>query len=809
MRYYILFCLCILFNLEGFTSEKILGVVQDKVSRHTLSGTNVQFVKSKIGTATDSFGRFEIALSPVANDTLLLTFMGYKATKIPAPELDIGNKINYIELERTILILDELRVEADRFESEMRSLEMEPGSIRLSYKDIRLVPYSIYPDINRSLQFLPGVHSTNDLTSELNVRGGSPDQNLVLLEGVPVYYPFHIFGIASAFNADMVGEVHSSPGGFSAQYGNRLSSVLDIKAHSAQKPLELSADLSLLGADVTASGRWKSKLDWIVSVRKSYYDIILKNLGDGAPYAFHDIFSKLSYTPNLNNTFSIMYFDFRDRFTERYQDQERLQYSPEDPNDYITYKWDYKGSFYWKNRLFSLWWDRRFSNSLFLQAKLYSSLAGNVFATEKQSSFPNDVPEKYGPLIEQILEQDKKNRVKVDNDFKDLGAKLSFHWAPSPQFMFKGGIQQNQYRTNYGWGNNQLPFTPLYNYQEHIRLYFDNAPDYFDYRRTFKMSSGYAELLWVFGEKYFLRPGFRAVKWSGSSKINIEPRLNFKYKLNQNWAIKTAYGRFSQGIATSLEDGLVNFLRLYFPVTDSLDLETADHYIFSMDYQSDSRTEISLTTYLKNYNGLLKAVGPDPNFIQLPGKAYGLELSAKGRLLGWNGWLSATVSRTWRSFNGVKYDTNWDQRYRLDTFASKKIGKNWTFSWAWVLYSGVPYVADYYVAAVRHINWSKPLDQQEQELYNTIYIDVPPGKIRFPWYHRLDISLEKEFHFSTWHMNVYFSVRNLYARRNVLYYTEPGSLSYDTKNGKYVDWYVKHPFAWLPPIPTVGLRFVI
>ena len=809
MRYYILFSLFILLNLKGFAIERIQGVVQDKVSRHTLSGANVQFMKIKIGTVTDSYGRFEITPSPVANDTLLMTFMGYKAKRIPVSELLVGDKVNYIELKRTILILDELRVEADRYKSEIRSLKMEPGSIRLDFQDIRTVPYSIYPDVNRSLQFLPGVISTNDLTSELNVRGGSPDQNLVLLEGVPVYYPFHVFGIASAFNADMVGEVHFSPGGFSAQYGNRLSSVLNIKAHSPQKKLEMSADLSLLGADVTASGRWKSKFDWIVSFRKSYYDILLKKLGDGVPYAFHDIFSKLSYKPNQNNTFSVLYFDFRDRFTEVHQDQERLYYSPENPDDYITYKWDYEGNFSWKNRLWCLSWDHRFHNKLSIQAKLYRSLAGNVFDTNKQTSFPDDFPSKYGPLIKQILEQDRMNKVKVDNDFTDQSALLSFNWDPSPSLTFLGGIQRTQFQTNYGWGNNQLPFTPLYNYQEHIRLYFDNAPDYFNYKQNFMVTAGYGEMLWDIKEKYHLRAGLRATKWSPLQKILLAPRLNLKYNLCKDLSVKAAYGYFSQGLATSLEQGLVNFLPLFFPVNDSLKLETAKQYIFSLDYNSGKSLQVSLTSFLKNYNNLIKSVGPHPDFIQIHGKAYGLEFLAKGCLWGWKTWLAATISRTYRTINGIQYDTNWDQRYRFDLFASKNIGKSWSFSWAWVLYSGVPYIADYYVAAVRHVDWSKPLDQQDQDLYDTILIDVPPGKIRFPWYHRLDISFEKEFHFSTWHLDVYFSVRNLYARRNVLYYTEPGSLSYDTKNGKYVDYYIKHPFTWLPPIPTVGLRFII
>jgi len=158
-------------------------------------------------------------------------------------------------------------------------------------------------------------------------------------------------------------------------------------------------------------------------------------------------------------------------------------------------------------------------------------------------------------------------------------------------------------------------------------------------------------------------------------------------------------------------------------------------------------------------------------------------------------------------FDGVKTDTNWDQRYRLDTYFSRPLGRGWAFSGSFVIYSGVPYYAEHYVSAIRSIQGGN-IANMDQDYYDLVYIDVPPGKIRNPWYHRLDVSFEKEFHFNTWHMGFYFGIRNLYARRNVLYYEEYGSLGYETRNGKYVNYYIKHPYKWLPPIPTVGVRIV-
>ncbi|MBN2008925.1 TonB-dependent receptor [candidate division KSB1 bacterium] len=803
------YILCLMISTVIFTSHSALtkpvtlsGTVQDQASRHTLMGANIFFINSRTGTTSDRYGRFNLRFANTVTDTLVISYIGYEKAKIVILP-DSNEKFEFhIALKRLSLIFDELIVEGDRYADDIRFLDMDAGAVRMNLSELRLIPYAITPDINRSLMFLPGVISSNDLTNELNVRGGSPDQNLVLLEGVPVYYPFHVFGLASAFNPDLIGEVHFSPGGCSAQYGERLGSVMNVRAHSPQKSLETSADISLIATDLTASGRWNKRFEWIVSGRKSYYDLLFKGNDNQIPYAFYDLFTRVAFTPDSNNTISAMLFGFRDRFRDEQKYRSRLY--DDNYEKYTHYQEMDQRDYSWQNQLASVSWDRRWNKTLSTHIQGYSSIAENHFNSRTLFEFPVNLPSEYEAKKNIILEADRIPGVNVTNQLTDYTTKLTFDWKPNSSTVLTGGIQHTWFNTDYGWGRSDVPTTPILQYEDYIKLYFDYAPEsQFDFVRHFKMYNGYIDALRDITPSLHLRAGIRSTKWSVQDKKTFEPRINVNYDLSDNITLKTAYGHYTQGISTALEDGVIGFMRLYFPVGDSLSLETADHYILGFEYLTKSGHRLSINAYMKDYNNLIKSVGPAPNFIQTPGKAYGLELFSQWKLFGWNNWTAFTLARSYRTIDGTNYDTNWDQRYRIDIYASKSIFKNWKFSCSWVLYSGVPYSMDNFIAGVHSINW----ETQNTDHYTSIFVEIPPNHIRYPWYHRLDISLTKEFHFSTWHMEMYLSVRNAYSRKNPLYYKN-SEVAYFTRNGEMVDYHVEHPFKWLPPIPTVGIRVV-
>ena len=809
MKYKNIIFLLLVFYANLCAGVRIKGTIQDLATRHTLANANIVLCQSRIGTSSDKHGNFELHIPGNKPDTLMVSFMGYEHKRIPISPHISDSLVLYIDLVQTVLTLNELKVEADRYADEIRSLKMDPGATRVRLKELRAVPFTLFPDINRSLQFLPGVISTNELTNELNVRGGNPDQNLTLLDGVPVYYPFHVFGIASAFNPDMVGEVQFSPGGFSARYGNRLSSAMNVRSHSPHKKLEMSTDISLLTASMTISSRLNNNLECVGSFRKSFYDLLFKGTENAVPYAFYDGFGKLVWTPDSSNTVNVMYFSFKDRFRDENTDQKSLYASYENPLEYLLYDGISQRDYSWRNKLYSLSWDHRWKKGLTTTLQAYSSLVANNFQTHSYLEFPDNIPPKYDQAKEEAIEQNKSDPIDVTNTLTDRTIKMDLNWKPATFLDVNGGLQYSHFSTNYGWGKSGFPNTAIIDYKDYIRLYFDDAPDtYFNFDKGFHSKAGFAELFFKNVNNFNLRLGLRATDWSYQQDISLDPRVNVSYNLSDNWTVKTAYGHVTQGMATALEDGPIGFLRLYFPVGDSLKPESVDHFVAGVEYESTHGSRMTLNGYIKEYDNIIKSVGPQPNFIQTPGRALGLEFFVQSEIFGWDSWLAVTLARTYRLVESSKLDTNWDQRYRFDLFASKHIGKNWRFSWSWVLYSGIPYSKETYDSAIRDANWTIGLDSPQDDSFDGISMNVPPGRIRYPWYHRLDISLAREFHFSTWHMEFYFSMRNVYARKNVLYY-KPGGLSCDTHQGHFINYYIKHPFRWLPPIPTLGLRVVL
>lgn len=797
----------LLFSVGLFSQDKISGIILDQTSREPINGANVFLFQSRVGTISDDQGRFVLEVAKSNNDTLIISKIGYEDKKFGIELLlRTGSSIK-IFLNRKVLNMSEILIEGERYGDKVYMIRMDPGAIKMSSKEIRSIPYTFFPDINRSLHFLPGVVINNELSSEIYVRGGGPDQNLVLLEGVPVYYPFHVFNIASAFNSDALGEIFFSPGGFSAKYNNRLSSVLDLRSHSPQKPFELKANISMVSADVTVGTSWKKCIEWLCSFRKSYYDLFFKNTNGGVPYKFYDAYAKIAIRPDSNDTVSAMVFAFQDRFRDENIVQNHLN-NPEAEPPVITYKTITQHDFSWSNQIFSISWDRHWPTNLNTRLQIYKSMAGNDFARKSQSQFPDKLPPAYESDKGNILSHERQEFANTNNIFADKTMLFSFDWKPRHNFTINAGLTQTNFEAHYEWGHNEKPMTALYDYQDQLRLYFDYAPDIFSFKKDFNLRSGYMDINYHPAPSFQVRTGIVVNQWLNRPDKSIEPRLNFAYDLSSKWRVKAAHGHYTQGIATALEEGAIGFLRLYFPIEDSLSLESADHYIFAFEYNDSQLRKFIFSAYLKNYKNIIKSTGLEPNFLHTPMRSLGIEISAYNRLLGWEYSLAASISKSFRVINNERNDTNWDQRYRFNVYASKDIWKRWRISWSWFLASGTPFSKEQYLAVVRSPNSYTGDVRLDQDYFETIDISIPAGRIRYPWYHRFDLSFARLFQFSKYQIETYFAIRNLYARRNVLYYEE-SKLVEDKGNNQSHRSYVIHPFKWLPPIPTVGIRFLL
>jgi len=319
----------IFLSLSLLNGASISGFVRDKHNGEPLPYTNVLLSETTIGTASDVNGYFILPNVPEGTFTMKVMMIGYKTLEETVTVMDFNLRLDF-DLEKTALELGQITVSAERMRFEKR---VEISRINLTNQDIRRVPAFIEADIFRTLQLLPSVNSSNDFNAALIVRGGSPDENLILLDGAEVYNPYHIGGVFSTFNADMISDTEFLAGGFPADYGGRLSSILKITARegdsrngrlSQNNPIKkywdfskANGDISLLSSKFLAEGPL-NKGSWMISGRRTYFDQFISLyywLKDEDPpfnYYFWDTHIKLKTSPNKYNQFQYSQFSGKD-----------------------------------------------------------------------------------------------------------------------------------------------------------------------------------------------------------------------------------------------------------------------------------------------------------------------------------------------------------------------------------------------------------------------------------------------------------------------------------------------------------------
>ncbi len=777
------------------------GVILDSRTGRPLDEANIELLIAHLGTSSNQYGEFIFTQIPTNKDTLRISFMGYKTAFIPITlQQEKPFHLN-IKLSPEVIPLPEVRIEAQRFRDETYDLALEPSARRIQSQEIKNIPAVALPDLYRALQKVPGVTFTNEASSQMNVRGGNFDQNLVMLDGVVVYYPFHFLGIISSFNVDMIEDVDFSLGGFSARYGDRLSSVLNIHTKRPQKNFPHSLNISLIGADLTTGGKIGNSLGWMFSGRTGTFDLVNQFIND-LPYTFYDALLKLEFQRN-HHCFSLSLFMNKDKM---YSDQKSDNYLESSiDTTRMKYQEIYRDNYSWSNMIASLKWDAFLTDQIRFQVQTYMSGVQNHFRNDFLAEFPKDLDEKFfqdKEEVDQIIARKNEDYgALVKNRFGDWTVKNTMTWDISQSFRLYTGCQFTQFQTRYGWQG-------LYDIGDEIKLFFDDASDTLEYEKRFNSAAFYGEASFDITPRFHIRQGFRFSKWSFLEKTTIEPRFNLKYDITENWDFKLTCGRYTQGISTALEEGLIGFLELYFPADVGNQIETADHFIASIVYRRPAVFDISLSGYYKKFDGLIKSIGPEPVFTQTPGRALGLEIELKGKLFGFEGWMSYVWSNSRRSYDGTTYDTNFDQRHRLQIFATRELGRGWVASASWEFHTGQPYSPETYYALINSYDiWVplySPLDNPDP-WYTSYEIDIPRGRIRYPPYHRMDISIMKTIQKKGFSLAPYISVRNVYYRKNVLFYRSP-HFTYDFKNGKWVNPHIdRDPFT-LPIIPTIGLR---
>ncbi len=749
--------LFVLSTISGLAQNKytISGYIKDSLNGETLIGASIAVQGQTKGITSNLYGFYSITLEE-GKYLLICTFIGYRV-KAVSIDLKADTRINFEVLPKSYLA-EEVVVSSKKRDANVKNAQM--GKFTLPMEQIRSIPAFLGEvDLLKTIQFLPGVRNAGEGSAGIYVRGGGPDQNLILLDDAPVYNTGHLFGFFSIFNSDAIKNVTLIKGGMPAQYGGRLSSVLDVsmKEGNNQK-FQVDAGIGVIASRLSIQGPIKkNKSSFILSGRRTYIDAIAKpfikstSQFKGSGYYFYDLNAKVNYI---------------------FSDKDRLYlsgYFGRDVFDYVNGKQSLKFNIPWGNSTGTLRWNHVFNNKLF----------GNTTAVYNDYNFSFNAAQNDFEL-------------KLASGIRDLSLKQDFDLYPYTGHKLKFGgiytyhkftpsvISGRQDSTVFKPNNAQIKYAheaALYlqddwEINDKIKIHAGLRYSWFQQTGPYKIyqtdDNGNRTDSTVFGRG-------KAVKNYGG----LEPRFTARYALNDETSIKGSVTRNLQYIHLVSNAGTTLPTDIWVPSTYKVRPQISWLYALGLFKNfKDNMYETSLEVYYKQMQNQIEyAEGYVPSslddtensFVFGKGWSYGAELfinKTKGRLTGWVGY---TLSWTWRQFPdlnfGEKYPAKYDRRNDMSVVAMYELSKKWKLSASFVFGTGNSATLPQRFYIVGGI-----LTQE----YSRI------NEYRLPSYHRLDFSAiltPKKNIKRKWKSEWVFSVYNAYNRRNpyFIYFDQTGS----------------------------------
>lgn len=739
-------CLLCLFTLAGFAQQKVTlsGYIKDGLNGEALIGATVFVRELNLAAETNHFGFYAISVDPGVYH-IVFSYVGFETDE------------RLFQMLQSTSYTAELRQKAEMQEVVVRATDeqgaqvgnTEMGTVSLSIGRIRKLPVLFGEvDVLKALQLMPGVQSAGEGNSGFYVRGGGPDQNLILLDDAVVYNPGHLFGFFSVFNSDAVKNISLIKGNMPAQYGGRLSSVVDVSMKEGNmKEHHLEGGVGLIASRVMLEGPFdKDKGSFMVSARRTYIDLLIKpfikgTTLSGSGYYFYDANLKANYVLGQRDRLYLSGYFGRDKFTFR--------------NEGDLFRADIP----WGNTTATLRWNHLFSNRVFMNvAAIYNAYSFSFLGGQ------NDFEVKLSSGI-----KDGGGKVDIDyyttsNHHIRLGANYTYHKFIPNQVSGRSG------QTNF------RPDNALIKYAHESGLYIQ---DDFELGRRFRVNAGLryswfgqSGPYWRFG--YDLNNEKVDSSFYGGSQIvkaygGLEPRLNIRYQLSDHSSLKASASRSFQYIHLVTNNGTTLPTDLWVPSTFVVQPQESWQYAFGYFRDFLQRQVVaSVELYYKSMaNQIEYRPGYTPtdvtrdqelDFVFGKGRAYGAEFfinKTKGKLTGWIGY---TLSWTYRRFpalnNNDWYPAKYDRRHDLTAVATYEWNKRWTFSSVFVFGSGnaITLPTNYYF-----------IEQQVTPEYSRI------NEYRLFPYHRLDLSATyepKPKKPKKWTNSWVFSIYNVYSRQN-------------------------------------------
>ncbi|NUM31162.1 MAG: carboxypeptidase-like regulatory domain-containing protein [Bacteroidetes bacterium] len=734
------------FSLHAQKSE-IRGFVYNKKTGEPISYASVVVIENKAGATTDANGFYILPKLFAGTYNVSVSALGFDTVVL---KIEIsGNKAylrNFFLLDKGI-DLGEVNVTAER---QKKQKDVYISITNITSKELKMIPsVGGEPDLVQFLQVLPGVVFTGDQGGQLYIRGGSPVMNRVMLDGMTIYNPFHSIGLFSVFDADVIKNTEVYSAGFGAEYGGRISAIIDVKTRDGDKNIiKGKANINTFTSKLMLEGPLKkfdsetgSSSSFIFSYKNSFLNkssnMFYKYAGnDKLPYSFEDLYGKISFNSTSGSKISFFGFNHSDRV---------------DFKNSSKYNWNSNG----------------FGGKFLLLPSGSSTLINTTFTWSNYNMSQT--------------EKDEKPRSSGINGFY---AGMSFiNYLGKDELQY--GIEINGFRTDFN----------LYNAVNRKINQYENTTEL----------NGFVRYKYLgFNKKLIIESGFRLQYYASFNDLSPEPRIRFKYNINKRFRIKSSGGIYSQNLMSASSDkDVVNLFYGFLSGPDEYPekvgnkkftnrLQKALHGVAGIEFDFNKENEINLEFYIKEFTQLTN-INRDKIFDDTPenqkhpwylrkdyigetGRAFGYDITYKAsysRLYFWSVYSYNNVSR----YDGIdKYQPHFDRRHNLNLLGTYKFLKDKTLdlSVRWNFGSGFPFTQTqgYYEYLPFDDGASTDYIRANGEL-GILYAGQNLG--RLPYYHRLDISSTKTFKIKMKNgkentFEAIFSCINVYNRKNVFYF---------------------------------------
>ncbi len=738
IKHFLILCLFLIASTAGIKAKNaaaaaanlasMSGFVYDKDSKETLIGATVYLVGSKKGAHTNKAGFYSITDIEPGKYTIRVSYVGYKKLEYDVTFKKGQSFQKEFFLESSIAQTEKVTVTAEK-EVEKRQITVSKVNVPIQQiKEIRIGGES---DVFRTLQLLPGILTSSQISSGLYVRGGSPDQNLVLLDDAVVYNPTHLFGFLSTFNSDAIKDVEMIKGGFPAEYGGRMSSVLSITQNNgSQERVQGIGALGLISSKLSLEGPLPG-IDgsWFLGGRRTYFELI-KSAMDEDPenplpdFNFYDLNGKITLNLSPHDKLFISGFNSADALK---YDTYGMNFNMDIGNRLAALKWTH------------IWEDNFFSDLIISGSHYFNKFVGDQTGYE----------------------------FLINNTITDYSAKFKTEWLVSDKITVKSGAEYTNYHFKYlqNYSGQTSSTDADSSGQTNLDLYDNNF-------------SAYLQTNMQLNENLSFQLGGRANYWDLSDQFTFDPRAAARYSFNEGFAIKLAWGLFHQNLRLATQPDF-SFFDTWMPSdTTVAGPGRSDHYILSFETNPMEGYDLNFDFYYKdlhNINELRRQALDGETVSDIlyfgNGRAYGAEVFLQkkfGRFTGWIGYGMGWIFATYDSINGGKeFRPKYDRRHDLKIVAQYKINEHWDVGATFTFQTGQSYTG-----ASSRIQSRLPGQNSGQGKI------VPSQKygLRLPPSHQLNINASYKFKLFGLPARAILDIYNAYNRRDIWfrYYNTDG-----------------------------------